>query len=69
MGLGLATVQCIVKHGGGYLHAESNIGEGSVFSIYLPPVSQAAGRENRETQESIQGTETVLLVEASLPLA
>jgi len=68
MGLGLATVQCIVKHGGGYVHAESNIGEGSVFSIYLPAVNQAAGRENRERQENIRGTETVLLVEESLPL-
>jgi two-component system, cell cycle sensor histidine kinase and response regulator CckA len=67
MGLGLATVQCIVKHGGGYVHAESNMGEGSLFSIYLPAVSQA-DRENRETQENIRGTETVLLVEESLPL-
>jgi two-component system cell cycle sensor histidine kinase/response regulator CckA len=68
MGLGLATVQCIVKHGGGYVRAESHIGEGTVFSIYLPAVSEAAGQETPEMQENIRGTETLLLVEESAPL-
>jgi two-component system, cell cycle sensor histidine kinase and response regulator CckA len=68
MGLGLATVQCIVKHGGGYVRAESHIGEGSMFSIYLPAVSEAAERGTQEMQENIRGTETLLLVEESVPL-
>src|SRR6185369_501117 len=40
MGLGLATVHCIVKHGGGYVRAESQPGEGSTFSVYFPAVAE-----------------------------
>jgi len=39
-----------------------------MFSIYLPAVSEAAERERLATQENIRGTETLLLVEESVPL-
>ena len=39
-----------------------------MFSIYLPAVSEAAERETQATQENIRGTETLLLVEESVPL-
>src|SRR5205823_14222394 len=63
-GLGLSTVYGIVKQSGGYVFAQSEVGHGTTFRIYLPrvedsaepcsvPASQAAGG----------GSETVLLVE------
>jgi CheY-like chemotaxis protein len=68
MGLGLATVQCIVKHGSGYVRAESKPREGSVFSVYLPAVAEAATATLSDTREALRGTETLLLVEESAPM-
>jgi signal transduction histidine kinase/CheY-like chemotaxis protein len=68
MGLGLATVQCIVKHGSGYVRAESKPREGSVFSVYLPAVAEAATATLSDTREALRGTETLLLVEDSAPM-
>lgn len=35
-GLGLSLVKTIVEHHGGFVRLDSEIGHGSVFSIYLP---------------------------------
>jgi two-component system phosphate regulon sensor histidine kinase PhoR len=35
-GLGLAIVKHVVNRHRGYLHVESEIGEGSAFTVYLP---------------------------------
>jgi two-component system, cell cycle sensor histidine kinase and response regulator CckA len=68
-GLGLSTVQCIVKHGGGYVWAESELGEGSVFSVYMPAVGdEAKSGKLPEIEADIFGTETILLVEECAPL-
>jgi len=64
-GLGLSTVYGIVKQSGGYIFADSGVGRGTRFRIYLPRVDDPA--EAAGTQHTAQvpggGSETVLLVE------
>jgi CheY-like chemotaxis protein len=63
-GLGLSTVQAIVRQTGGTLSVESQQGVGTTFTILIPKVS---GEETSEGGEIVtvarRGTETVLLVE------
>jgi two-component system cell cycle sensor histidine kinase/response regulator CckA len=66
-GLGLSTVYGIVKQSGGYIFADSKVGEGTRFTIYLPAheVEAKTGRSRAaKPQESeLWGTGTILLVE------
>ena len=68
-GLGLSTVYGIVKQSGGYIFADSTVGEGTRFTIYLPvhrvEEEKAAGRRaaRKEGEGELWGTGTVLLVE------
>jgi PAS domain S-box-containing protein len=69
VGLGLATVYGIVKQGGGYIWVYSEIGQGSVFKVYLPRVEQAAPPAKRNDEAEVcNGSETILLAEDSEPL-
>ena len=64
-GLGLATVYGIIKQHNGYILAESTLGAGSSFKVYLPIASQSpSAMQEPALQESrIRGTETLLVVE------
>jgi two-component system cell cycle sensor histidine kinase/response regulator CckA len=67
-GLGLSTVYGIVKQTGGYVTVESEVGRGTIFSIYLPKNntvdSQTEGTLTEPSQiADLTGTATILLVE------
>jgi two-component system cell cycle sensor histidine kinase/response regulator CckA len=67
-GLGLSTVYGIVKQSGGFIFADSKVGEGTRFVIYLPvhreevPASRSRKIEKAKKDE-LWGSGTVLLVE------
>ena len=64
-GLGLSTVYGIVKQSNGYITADSQIGRGSGFEIYLPRVEPAGHtwRPPSQAGSSRGRGETILLVE------
>ena len=64
-GLGLAQVHGIVKQHGGSIDVNSKIGEGTVFTIYLPRLNSAhiEPRPSLPDVTALSGMETILLVE------
>jgi len=69
-GLGLATVYGIVKQLSGYIFAESTVGRGTIFRVYLPRAHveheadlQPKTAKKDFTPADLTGTATVLIVE------
>ena len=67
-GLGLSTVYGIVKQSGGFIFADSKVGEGTRFVIYLPvhredASARVAKRAPKAKPDELWGSGTVLLVE------
>jgi signal transduction histidine kinase/CheY-like chemotaxis protein len=67
-GMGLAMVHGIVEGYGGKITVETELGEGSVFSIYLPITKKRYYRPYEEKDLPL-GTERILLVDDELPIA
>ncbi|MBU1463732.1 MAG: response regulator, partial [Alphaproteobacteria bacterium] len=67
-GLGLSTVYGIVKQSGGYIFAESELGRGASFVIYLPVYAGSDANDVAPVKPPVRrsetwGTGTILLVE------
>jgi CheY-like chemotaxis protein len=63
-GLGLSTVDGIVSQSGGFIHVESEPGQGAAFTVYLPAVDEPATAVPLPPPEPARrGSETILLVE------
>lgn len=69
-GLGLATVYGIVKQSGGYIFSDSEVGNGTTLSIYLPQFERAheaasatTGSGDSKFGSAQHGSETILVVE------
>jgi two-component system cell cycle sensor histidine kinase/response regulator CckA len=64
-GLGLSTVYGIIKQSGGYVFVQSELGRGTVFTIYFPRVDEPSEAHGATpvSLATVGGSETVLLVE------
>ena len=77
-GLGLSTVYGIVKQSGGFIFADSEVGKGTRFTVYLPVHHEAASEESGrgepagntlpEPQSEWAGGGRILLVEDEDPV-
>ena len=62
-GMGLASAFGIIKNHGGIIDCQSEKGQGSVFSVYLPASYFSALTESEEDVAILKGSETILLVD------
>ncbi|MFC1609619.1 response regulator [Myxococcota bacterium] len=71
-GLGLATAYGIIKQARGHITADSQVGVGTVFKIYLPatdePLSQSRPEASGKIRLRTERRETILLVEDEAPV-
>jgi PAS domain S-box-containing protein len=62
-GLGLASSYGIIRNHGGWIFADSSIGQGSTFSFYLPASEKTLKTQNDVPAKALKGNESILLVD------
>jgi two-component system cell cycle sensor histidine kinase/response regulator CckA len=62
-GLGLASAYGIIKNHDGIIMAESAVGQGAAFHIYLPASDKPVVDEDQDDQSILAGSGTILLVD------
>jgi PAS domain S-box-containing protein len=63
-GMGLATVYGVVRSHGGTVDFRSEVGEGTEFTVYLPPATpQEAGDEADSAEGIVRGDSAILVVD------
>ncbi len=62
-GLGLASVYGIIKNHGGYIDVQSQKGQGSQFSIFLPASDKKVLKITEPAPEIMKGSGTILIVD------
>jgi PAS domain S-box-containing protein len=62
-GLGLASAYGIIKSHSGFISVASKVGEGTTFDLYLPASGKKAAPVTAPPEASVQGRETILLID------
>ncbi|WP_271253709.1 ATP-binding protein [Pseudanabaena sp. Chao 1811] len=62
-GLGLSTVMGIVKHHGGFITVESEVGKGTEFKVFLPAIAGAVNQSSIEASTPRGNGELILIVD------
>ena len=63
-GLGLAVLYGVVQNHGGYINLDSEIGQGTTFSICLPRVASVVPSATRQTRQRLpRGRENILVID------
>ena len=65
-GLGLSVVYGVVQNHGGFINLESEVGQGTAFSLYLPRVFVKSPAAGQRRQRVPHGTENILIVDDEL---
>jgi len=67
-GMGLAVVHGIVKSHGGAVAVSSEVGKGSLFSVFFPLAGASAGTGTSQAAEVPGGSETILFVDDEISI-
>ncbi len=61
-GLGLSTTLAIIKNHGGFVNANSEVGEGSEFKVYLPAIEDQVAQQEADSCQMFRGNNELILV-------